>query len=38
MSPRRSAAIARNELRVLRRDPMPLMVLLVMPVIMAALY
>ncbi len=38
MSPRRSAAIARNELRILRRDPMPLMVLLVMPVIMAALY
>jgi ABC-2 type transport system permease protein len=38
MSPRRSAAIARNELRVLRRDPMPLTVLLVMPVIMAALY
>jgi ABC-2 type transport system permease protein len=38
MSLRRSAAIARNELRVLRRDPMPLTVLLVMPVIMAALY
>ncbi len=38
MSLRRSVAIARNELRVLRRDPMPLTVLLVMPVIMAALY
>jgi ABC-2 type transport system permease protein len=38
MSLRRSAAIARNEFRVLRRDPMPLTVLLVMPVIMAALY
>lgn len=38
MSPRRSAVIARNELRVMRRDPMPLVVLLVMPVIMAALY
>jgi ABC-2 type transport system permease protein len=38
MSLRRSGAIARNEVRVLRRDPMPLTVLLVMPVIMAALY
>jgi ABC-2 type transport system permease protein len=38
MSLRRSVAIGRNELRVLRRDPMPLTVLLVMPVIMAALY
>ena len=38
MSLRRSAAIARHELRVLRRDPMPLMVLLIMPVIMTALY
>ena len=38
MSLRRSAAIARHEVRVLRRDPMPLTVLLVMPVIMTALY
>ncbi|MDP9334540.1 MAG: ABC transporter permease [Actinomycetota bacterium] len=38
MSPRRSAAVARNELRVLRRDPMPLVVLLVMPLIMAPLF
>jgi ABC-2 type transport system permease protein len=38
MSPRRSAAIARNELRVLRRDPLPLVVLLVMPLVMAPLF
>lgn len=38
MSPRRSLAVARQELRVLRRDPMPLTVLVVMPVIMASIY
>jgi ABC-2 type transport system permease protein len=38
MSPRRSAAVSRNELRVLRRDPMPLVVLLVMPLVMAPLF
>jgi len=38
MSARRSLAIARNELRVLRRDPMPLVVLLVMPLVMAPLF
>src|SRR5262245_21223832 len=38
MSPRRSAAVARNELRVLRRDPAPLAVLLVMPLVMAPLF
>src|SRR4051812_10372382 len=38
MSPRRSWAVARNELRVLRRDPFPLVVLLVMPLIMAPLF
>jgi ABC-2 type transport system permease protein len=38
MSARRSAAVARNELRVLRRDPMPLVVLLVMPLVMAPLF
>jgi ABC-2 type transport system permease protein len=37
MSPSRSAAIALNELRVLRRDPMPLIVLLLMPLINASL-
>jgi ABC-2 type transport system permease protein len=35
---RRSAAIARNELRVLRRDPTPLVVLVVMPLLMAPLF
>jgi ABC-2 type transport system permease protein len=34
----RSLAIARNELRVMRRDPLPLVVLLVMPLIMAPLF
>jgi ABC-2 type transport system permease protein len=34
----RSAAIARNELRVLRRDPTPLVVLVVMPLLMAPLF
>lgn len=38
MSVRRSFAVARNELRVLRRDPMPLVVLLVMPLVMAPLF
>src|SRR5690242_9157361 len=38
MSLRRSGAVARHELRVMRRDPAPLMVLLVMPVIMAPLF
>jgi len=38
MSLRRSAAIARHEIRILRRDPMPLVVLLVLPLIMAPLY
>jgi ABC-2 type transport system permease protein len=38
MSPRRSAAIARHEMRVLRHDPMPLLVLLALPLIMAPLY
>jgi len=38
MSPRRSVAVARNELRVLRRDPTPLVVLLVMPLVMAPLF
>jgi ABC-2 type transport system permease protein len=38
MSPRRSAAIARHEMRVLRHDPMPLFVLLALPLIMAPLY
>ena len=38
MSARRSAAVARNEFRVLRRDPMPLVVLLVMPLLMAPLF
>src|SRR5262249_17763807 len=33
-----SAAIAANEVRVMRRDPTPLAVLLVMPLIMAPLY
>jgi ABC-2 type transport system permease protein len=34
----RSVAIARNELRVMRRDPLPLVVLLVMPLLMAPLF
>jgi ABC-2 type transport system permease protein len=34
----RSVAIARNELRVMRRDPLPLVVLLVMPLVMAPLF
>ena len=38
MSFRRSAAIARHEIRVLRHDPMPLVVLLVLPLIMAPIY
>jgi ABC-2 type transport system permease protein len=38
MSLRRSAAVSRHEARVLRRDPMPLTVLLLMPLIMAPLY
>src|SRR5690242_2062533 len=38
MSFRRSGAIARHEMRVLRRDPMPLCVLLLLPLIMAPLY
>ena len=38
MSARRSVAIARNELRVLRRDPTPLVVLVVMPLVMAPLF
>ena len=38
MSLRRSAAIARNEVRVLRRDPTPLIVLIVMPLLLAPLY
>ncbi len=38
MSPRRSAAVSRHEVRVLRRDPLPLAVLLMMPMIMAPLY
>jgi ABC-2 type transport system permease protein len=35
MSPRRSLAVGRNEVRVLRRDPAPLIVLLVMPILLA---
>src|SRR5215470_903211 len=38
MSLRHSAAVARNEMRVLRRDPSPLVVLLVMPIVMAPLF
>jgi ABC-2 type transport system permease protein len=38
LSPRRSTAIAATEVRVLRRDPLPLIVLLAMPLIMAPLY
>lgn len=38
MSLRRSVVIARQELRVLRHDPMPLVVLIVLPLIMAPLY
>jgi ABC-2 type transport system permease protein len=38
MSLRRSATVARNELRVLRRDPAPVIVLLVMPLVMAPLF
>jgi ABC-2 type transport system permease protein len=38
MSPRRSLAIARQEARVLRRDPVPLTVLVAMPLIMASIY
>jgi ABC-2 type transport system permease protein len=34
----RSLAIARNELRIMRRDPLPLVVLLVMPMLMAPLF
>jgi ABC-2 type transport system permease protein len=34
----RSVAIARNELRVMRRDPLPLVVLIVMPLVMAPLF
>jgi ABC-2 type transport system permease protein len=34
MSPRRSFAISRNELRILRRDPTPLAVLIAMPLLM----
>src|SRR4051794_33389832 len=37
-SPRRSAAIAATEVRVMRREPMPLMVLLAMPLLMAPLF
>ncbi len=37
LSPRRSSAIAAIEMRVLRRDPMPLIVLLVMPLVMVPL-
>jgi ABC-2 type transport system permease protein len=35
---RRSAAIVRNEVRVLRRDPTPLMILVVMPLIYAPIF
>ncbi len=38
MSPSRSAAIARNEFRVLRRDPAPLLILIAMPLLMTPLY
>ncbi|MCU1427108.1 MAG: transporter [Actinomycetia bacterium] len=38
MSLRRSLAITRNELRVLRRDPSPLIILLVMPLIVAPIF
>jgi ABC-2 type transport system permease protein len=38
MSLRRSLAVARNEVRVLRRDPAPLVVLLVMPLFLAPLF
>ena len=38
MSLRRSAAIARNEARVLRRDPTPVIVLIAMPLLLAPLY
>jgi ABC-2 type transport system permease protein len=38
VSPRRSLAVARNEVRVLRRDPTPLVVLLVMPILLAPLF
>jgi ABC-2 type transport system permease protein len=38
VSLRRSAAIARNEVRVLRRDPTPLIVLIAMPLLLAPLY
>jgi ABC-2 type transport system permease protein len=35
---RRSAAIARNEVRVLRRDPTPLMILVLMPLIVVPIF
>jgi ABC-2 type transport system permease protein len=38
MSLRRSGAIARHEMRVLRHDPMPLVVLLVLPLLMVPIY
>jgi ABC-2 type transport system permease protein len=38
VSLRRSAAIVRNELRVLRRDPTPLMILVVMPLIVVPIF
>jgi ABC-2 type transport system permease protein len=38
VSLRRSTAIAANEMRVLRRDPLPLIVLLAMPLLMAPLF
>jgi ABC-2 type transport system permease protein len=38
MSLRRSLAVARNEVRVLRRDPTPLVILLVMPILLAPMF
>jgi ABC-2 type transport system permease protein len=38
VSPRHSAAIMRNELRVLRRDPTPLMILIIMPLIVVPIF
>lgn len=37
MTPRRTSAIARNELRILRRDPAPLVIILVVPLLLIAL-
>lgn len=37
MTPRRTAAIARHELRILRRDPAPLVIILVVPLLLIGL-